>query len=98
MQWFVSETPIHYSLSMVELQISTSVLLITEGVSISVVTLLALTSVNAEMDSDPPTMASLVLVCMYVCICRTFTIYMIIIFRCLLIAVWLFSTYNLFRY
>ena len=35
MQWFVSETPIHYSLSMVELQISTSVLLITEDVSMS---------------------------------------------------------------
>ena len=66
MQWFVSETPIHYSLSMVELQISTSVLLIMEDVSISVVILSALTSVNAEMDSDSPMMATLVLVCMYV--------------------------------
>ena len=51
---------------MVELQISTSVLLITEDVSISVRTLLALTSVNAQMDSDSPMMATLVLVCMYV--------------------------------
>ena len=65
MQWFVSETPIHYSLSMVELQISTSVLLITEDVGISVVILLALTSVNAELDSDSLTMATLVLVCTY---------------------------------
>ena len=65
MQWFVSETTIHHSLSMVELQISTSVLLITEDVSICVVTLLVHMSVNAEVDSDSPMMASLVLVCMY---------------------------------
>ena len=89
MQWFVSETPIHYSLSMVELQISTSVLLITEDVGISVVILLALTSVNAEMDSDSLTMAALVLVCMYVRICRTFIIRIHDNHFQILIAVWL---------
>ena len=66
---------------MVELQMSMSVLLITEDVSISVVTLSALTSVSVEMVSDSPTMGSLVLVCTCSIKNWTFTIYMITIFR-----------------